>query len=382
MEPACYLDYNGSTPVDPEVARAFRRWIEGGFGNPSAAHPEGRRAKAAVEDARATIAGALGARPGEVWFTSGGTESNNWAIASSARVHAERTGAPGHVVVSAIEHKSVLRSAEALRRDGVEVSLVAPGADGAVRLEDVRAALRDDTFLVALMLANNETGVLQPAAEVGALCRERGVRFLCDAVCAVGKVPVDVARLGCDLLSLSSHKFYAPKGSGVLYVREGVELPPLVHGCGQQDGMRSGTENAPGVVAFGRAFERMAEGAFDPAPIAAARDRLWESLRAAIPGCVRNGEGPCLPNTLSVAFPGASSDRLQAELGERGYSVAAGAAATNGAPSHVLSAMGLGDERARSTLRFTLGAGTTDRALSGLVEALAELVPSTPTPVR
>jgi cysteine desulfurase len=365
-----YLDYNGSTPVDIQVREAHARWLDAGFGNAAAAHPEGQRARAAIAEARETIAAGLGAEAREIWFTSGGTESNNWALLGSA----PRRG--GHLIVSAIEHRSVLRTAEHLAAQGCELTVLPVGAAGVVAADDVVRELRPDTFVVSVMLANNETGVVQPAREIAAACRERGVRYHCDAVCVIGKLAVDVRAIDCDLLSLSSHKLYAPKGCGVLYVRGGVALRPLIHGCGQQDGMRSGTENTVGVVAFARAFERMREGAFRGAELEALRDRLWAGITACFPGALINGEDPRLPNTLSVSFPGFDAPGLQAELGRAGISVAAGAAASGGAPSHVLTAMGLPAERVRSTLRFSLGVHTTRATIDHVVLALESILAS------
>lgn len=366
-----YLDYNGSTPVDPYVRRAFLEALDGSIGNASAAHSAGWSARDAIDRARSQIAAGLGASPAEIWFTSGGTESNNWCV-----VELTASVRPVHLVVSAIEHKSVLQSALRAQERGAELTIVAPRPDGRVACEDVERALRPNTRLVALMLANNETGLLQPVAEVAALCRSRGVRLLCDAVAALGKVPVDVRALGCDFLSLSAHKLYAPKGVGVLYVRRGVELPAFIVGCGQQCGMRGGTENTAGVVAFAAAFERLAAGAFGAHTTEQCAEQLWRAIRRLHPQAELNGAGPRLPNTLSVAFPGFDSLTLQAALASRGVSVAAGAAASTGAVSHVLTAMGVPDRLARGTLRFSLGAGVTaadiERASAVLAECLRE----------
>lgn len=369
-----YFDYNGSTPVDEHVAESCLDWMRSGFGNAAAKHPEGARARAAIDAAREEVAALLNAEPDEIWFTSGGTESNNWALEGVV------AGRSGHVVVTAIEHKSVLATAEHLAARGSALTAVPPDAGGAVRLDDVRAALRPDTRLVSTMLANNETGVIQPAGEIAALCRERGIVFHCDAVCAIGKVPVDVRALDCDLLSLSGHKLYAPKGVGVLWVRRGIALAPLIRGCGQQSGMRSGSENTSGAVALGAACARLRAGAFRAAvPLDVLRDELWTGIRARASGAQRNGRGPCLPNTLSVAFPGLSGLRLQSLLGERGISVSAGAAAATGSPSHVLLAMGTGDERARSTLRFSLGRFTTRASIGTLLAAIEEILTNAAT---
>lgn len=378
MHTDLYLDYNGSTPVDDAVADQCARWMSRGFGNAAAAHPEGQRARDAIDRARTIIAATIGASADEIWFTSGGTESNNWALIGAVA----RSG--GAVAVSSIEHKSVLKTAEHLASGGTRVSILPVSEDGTLELDRLDAALDADVRVVSVMLANNETGVIQPIAEVASRCRARGVALHSDAVCAIGKVPVDVRVIGCDLLSLSAHKLYAPKGVGVLYVRRGFDLAPLIHGCGQQSGMRSGSENTSGVVAFGTAFERMAAGAFQPAePLDRLRDRLWAGIRGRIPAAVRNGAAPFLPNTLSVAFPGELGATLQAAFGRRGVSVAAGAAAATGAPSHVLKAMGCTDERARSTLRFSLGRFTTQATIDACLAALDEILASrTPTGAR
>jgi len=361
-----YFDYNGSTPLDPRVQALCRSLMEAPWGNSAAPHPTGRAASALVEEARGKLAEALGASPGEVYFTSGGTESNNWALFSSARGRRS-----GHLVTTAIEHKSVLQSALELRERGFDLTLVEPRSDGAVHLRDLQGALRDDTFLVSVMWANNETGVCQPVREIGSLCRKRGVRFHCDAVAAMGKLRIDLREVPCDLLSLSAHKFHAPKGVGALYVREGVELPPLHFGCGHQGGLRSGTENTLGVVAMAEAARLATTGQFgSQSSLEHRRQQLWNGIRERFPEAQRNGAGGMLPNTLSVHFPGLSARRLQEELGEHGFSVAAGASASQGTPSHVLLAMGFSAERASQSLRFSLGHPTTAEDVDALLEAM------------
>lgn len=369
MQVDLYLDYNGSTPVDEVVASEMLTCFGSRFGNAAAQHPEGRAARAAIDRARGAIATWIGAEPDEIWFTSGGTESNNWAL----RGVLERFPG-GALCTTAIEHKSVLRTAEHLAHRGHDVRVVPVDAAGRVSVASVVRELRPDTRLVSVMFANNETGVLQPVAEIATECRARGVLFHCDAVCAFGKVPVDVRGLGCDLLSLSAHKVYAPKGVGVLYVRRGVVLEPLIRGCGQQCGLRSGSENTSGVVALGAAAERCRSGAFRAAEdLATLRDELWRGISDCWPGVRRNGGGPCLPNTLSIVFPGADASELQSQLGARGISVAVGAAGSTGAPSHVLAAMGLPDADARATLRFSLGRFTTRGTLAAVRRALGEI---------
>lgn len=359
-----YFDANGSTPLHPLALEAGLPYLAQVCGNPGAAHPSGQAAKQAIEAAREVVASAIGARASEITFTSGGTESNNTVVFGVA----PRAGR-GHFVVSAIEHKSVLAALEVLEARGHAVTRVAPHRDGAVRVRDVEAALRADTVLVSVMTANNETGIVQPAREIGALCRARGVRFHADAVCTFGKLPVDVRELGCDYLSIGAHKVYAPKGVGVLYARAGAPLAPLIHGCGQQDGRRAGTENTFGVVAFARAVELLQRGALSPAePYEKLREDLWRGLQARVPGVRKNGQGACLPNTLNVCFPRVSGADLQRELGARGFSVLASAT-----PSHVLLAMGLDETEARGSVRFSLSRATTSESVALLLAAIEDV---------
>ncbi len=379
MLPDLYFDTNGSTPLHPRVLETCQGLLADLYGNPSAAHAEGRRARHAIDAARSTIARAIGAGADEVWFTSGGTEANNWALLGCAAASPRK-----HLVLSAIEHKSVLQTARELERRGYELQLLPVDGSGAVRRRDVEHALRPETLLVSVMTANNETGVVQPVREIAELCRERGVLFHTDAVATLGKLPVDVRAIGCDLLSLASHKLYAPKGCGVLYVRKGVAIAPLIHGCGQQNGLRGGTENVLAVVGFARAIELLERGELgSPQTLSALRDELWLALRERFPQALRNGAGSFLPNTLNVCFPGADAIEAQAALAELGVSVAVGAAAGGGAPSHVLTAMGLEPAHARASLRFSLGRSSTRESLRALVDALAQvLAPQTRNPAQ
>ncbi|MBL8862286.1 MAG: cysteine desulfurase [Planctomycetes bacterium] len=367
-----YLDVNGSTPVHPAVLAGAEPFLAGQFANPSAPHPAGRAVRAAIDAAREDAARALGAREDELVFTSGGSESNNHALLGVLAATQGR-----HLVVSAIEHKSVLSTAAWLERRGVTVTRVAPAASGAVDPAAIERALRPDTALVSVMLANNETGVLQPVREIARATRGRGIPLHVDAVAALGKVPIDVRELGCDLLSIAAHKLYAPKGAGLLWIRTGLAVEPLIHGCGQQRGLRGGTENAFAAVAFGRALallaaDRLADAPGEHARQAALRDELWTRIRELVPGAQRNGAGPSLPNTLNVWFPGHAGHSLQAALGARGVAVAAGSAATCASPSHVLTAMGASPQRASESLRFSLGLATTAGSIAAAVEALAE----------
>ncbi len=390
-----YLDHNGSTPLHPEVVQACLPVLTGTFANPSAGHPAGLEARAAVDAARSSVARALGAREEEIVVTSGGSEANNHALqglftarARGASLRAQPTecgaaGLRGHLVVSAIEHKSVLATAAWLEQRGVAVTRVAPRPSGAVDAQDVERALRPDTALVSVMLANNETGVLQPIEAISGATRARGIALHVDAVAALGKVPVDVGRLGCDLLSVAGHKLYAPKGCGVLWIRGGLAVEPLVHGCGQQRGLRGGTENALALVGFARALELLERGELgDATGIATWRDALLARILELVPAARRNGAGPSLPNTVNVWFPGRPAHVLQAELGRRGISVSAGAAGTGASPSHVLLAMGASPERARESLRFSFGLANGPRCVERTVEALAAILKVVPEVAR
>ena len=390
-----YLDHNASSPVTPTVARELRAFVEGFWGNAGAMHPDGSAARDAIEAARKRVADAIGGAAHEVTFTSGGTESNNWALFGvSGAAPPERR----HLVVGRHEHLSVLRSAEELERRGFEVTWLDPKPDGALDVADLDAAVRDDTLLVCVMFANNETGILQPVEHASRLARERGALLFVDAGCGGGKVRVDAGTRGCDLLSVSGHKLHAPKGVGALWVREGVRIAPLVHGCGQQGGLRSGTENTMGAVALGAAMEAYAgrsaagavtrglretlwEGVAVCAGVAslarARREALWTGIQALGVGAERNGAGPDLPNTLSIWFPGQDALDLQARLGAAGLSVAAQLGAGR-SPSHVLVAMGASDERARQSLRFSVGSTTTEPEIQAALDVLARVLEPIP----
>jgi cysteine desulfurase len=370
-----YLDYNATTPIDPRVAEAMRPFLSGGFGNPSSTHAEGRKAKSALEEARRGVARCLGCSPSEVVFTSGGSESNNLAI----RGLVEARGG-GHVITSAVEHPAVLEVVLALEIDR-RITLTIVGVDrfGRVDPEAVVAALRDDTVLVTLMLANNEVGTLQQVREVAALCRERGVATHTDAAQAIGKVPVSVTDLGVDLLSVAGHKLYAPKGVGALYVRDGVEILPQIRGAGHELGRRAGTENVLLAVGLGIACElAQDEVTEEQVRLADLRGRLAAGLRAGCGDLVEHGHpDDRLPNTLSVALPGSNANGLVESLAEE-LAVSAGSACHSGATmiSYVLQAMGVEPEFARSTIRLSVGRFTTeeeiDRAITLILNAAVD----------
>lgn len=374
MSPArVYLDHNATTPLAPEVLRAMLPCLGDDFGNPSSLHWFGQRARAAVEDARGRVAALLGAEPAEIVFTASGSESDNMALRGvAARARPPRRG----LLVSAIEHHAVLKTAAALREQGVALQVARVGEDGVVDLADLAAKLDGTTALVSLMLANNETGVVQPVVEAARLARAAGALVHCDAVQAAGKLPIDVRALDVDLLTLSAHKLRGPKGVGCLYVRRGTPLGALVSGGGQERNRRAGTENVAGIVGFGSAAALAAERlAADAERLGGLRDRLERRLLE-LPGALRNGAGPRLPNTANVSFAGAEAEDLVIALDLEGIAVSTGAACAAGAvePSHVLRAMGLPAERVQSSLRLSLGSSTTEAEVDRAAEVIAAVL--------
>ena len=354
-----YLDHNATTPVAPEVLEAMLPFLRDDYGNPSSLHWFGQRARAATEDARAQVAALMEAEPAEIVFTGSGTESDNMALRGvAARAREPRRG----MVTTTIEHHAIVNTAEAMREEGWPVDLAGVDASGRVRLEDVRATVNDHTALVSVMLANNETGVLQPVPEAAALAHERGALVHCDAVQAAGKVSIDVGALDVDLLTLSAHKIYGPKGVGCLYVRRGAALSPLVLGGSQERNRRAGTVNVAGVIGFGAAAAlARARLEADAAHLGALRDQL-ESRLLSIPGAGLNGGDPRLPNTTNVSFERTEAEGLVMALDLAGVAASTGAACAAGGaePSHVLKAMGFPPERVESALRLSLGRSTTE----------------------
>ena len=373
---AVYLDHNATTPLDPRVREAMLAWLGERHGNPSSIHRFGQAAKNAVEEAREKVAALLGARPLEIVFTASGTEANNAVLFDVAR----RAGGRGHLVISALEHPSIREAAARLQKEGFEVTRVSPGADGVVPAAAVEAALRPDTVLVSLMLANNELGTLQPVAEVAAACRERGVPVLCDAVQAMGKIPVGVHALGVDYLTLGAHKFHGPLGAAALWVRKGTEIAGHLVGGSQERRRRASTENVPAIVGLGEAAAVVLdEGPARAAHLAALRDRFEAGL-GAIPGAIVHcADSPRLPNTSHVAFPGAEGEALLIRLDLAGFAVSTGSACSSGTvePSKTLLAIGLSPEEALSSLRVSFGVPNTfeevDAFLSTLAREVAEL---------
>lgn len=382
MKPV-YLDYNSTTSVAPEVLEAMLPYFSGEAGNASSIHSFGQRARGAVEGARAAVADLVGARPAEIVFTSGGTESDNLAICG---IVAASTGRQKHVITSQIEHHAVLNTCQALEREGLEVTYVAVRPQGVVDPDDVRRALRAETVLISVMHANNELGTVQPVNEIGKIAAEADVYFHTDAVQTAGKLPIRVEEIGADLLSISAHKLRGPKGVGALYVRKGTRLRPLFYGGHHERDRRPGTENVPGIVGLGRAAELAAANlAAEAARVAALRDRLERELVARIPHARVNGaNAPRTPNTSNIVFPFVEGEALVIALDLKGIACSTGAACSAGAvePSHVLTAIGLAPDEARASLRFSLGHDTTDEEIDyaisvvpGAVERLRELSP-------
>jgi len=376
-----YFDNNSTTPLDPRVRDAMLPAMGPDHGNPSAVHRWGREARRAVDEARLRVAELLGARPAEIVFTSSGTEANNTVLFAVGRAAAFR----GHLVVTSLEHPSVQAAAERLRESGMELTEVPPGAGGVVDPEAIGEALRHDTKLLCLMRANNEVGTIQPVERVAEICRARGVPVLCDAVQAVGKIPVRVDELGVDFLSLGGHKFHGPLGAAALWIRDGAAIEPLLLGAPQEDGRRASTENVPAIVGLGKAAElASAELEERHRRLLELRERL-ESGLAAIPDAVVHGAGsPRLPHTTHVAFLGLSGHRLMSRLAEADYAVSIGAACKSARPepSRALLAMGISAEEALASLRVSFGIFNTADEVDGFLERLASEVEELRSGVR
>ncbi|HEY8448601.1 MAG TPA: cysteine desulfurase family protein [Thermomicrobiales bacterium] len=382
LDDTIYLDHAATTPVDPVVVQAMLPYFTERFGNPSSIYQLGQDGRAALDRARATVARVLRCQPSEILFTSGATESDNLALIGVAWHH--RLQAPDgplpHIVTTTIEHHAVLHTAAWLERQGFSVTYVDPKPDGIVDPADIAAALRPETRLVSVMYANNEIGTIQPIAEISKLTRERGITFHTDAVQAAGLLSLDVDALGVDLLSLSAHKFYGPKGVGVLYIRRQTPIAYQQHGGGQENGRRGGTENVAGIVGLAVALERAEERreAY-VAHCAELRDRLWQGIQERIPDAQLNGTEDWsrrLANNLNFAIPGVQGETALLSLDMQGIAASAGSACTTGRsdPSHVLVALGLPEERCRASLRLTVGWTNTPEQIDEAVEALAETV--------
>jgi cysteine desulfurase len=370
-----YFDHNATTPVAPEVLAAMLPYFSEEYGNASSIHSFGQEARGAVEQARISVATLLGARPAEVTFSSGGTESNNNAIFG---VVAAASGTSKHVITSAIEHSAVLDPCKALAQRGVAVTILPVDRDGMVNPEDVRQAIRRDTVLITIMLANNELGTIQPIAEIGKIAADAGVTLHADAVQAAGKIPINVDELGVDLLSISAHKFYGPKGVGALFVRKGTRLEPLMYGGHSERDRRPGTEDVAAIAGLGAAAEFVMMHMSDESRrLTALRDRLEKGLLDRIPFTRINGsQAPRTPNTTNLTLPFVEGESMVIALDLKGIACSTGAACSSGAvePSHVLTAIGLAPEDARATLRLSLGRQTTDEEIDFGLETIPPVI--------
>jgi cysteine desulfurase len=378
-----YMDHAATTPVRPEVVEAMLPYFSERFGNPSSLYALAREAKEAVEEARGRVAAAIGGRPEEVFFTSGGTESDNWAVKGVAAALRKRGD---HIITSAIEHHAVLHPCEALEKQGYRVTYLPVDEFGRVDPGAVEDAVTDRTILVSVMAANNEIGTVQPVAEIGRIAHDHGVLFHTDAVQAIGAFPVDVDAMGADLLALSAHKFGGPKGIGALYIRRGTRIATFMDGGAQERGRRAGTENVPGIVGLGRAIElAVGEMPRSSARIATMRDRMIRGILDAIPDTRLNGHPTeRLPNNVNVAFRYVEGESILLLLDSLGIAASTGSACTSASlePSHVLTACGLPPEQGHGSLRLTLGPGNTgddaDYVLSvlpGVIERLRQMSP-------
>lgn len=371
-----YFDYNATTPLAPEVADAVDRIQRDVFGNASSVHHFGQQAKAAIDDARGAVAALIRAEPTEIVFTSGGTESDNFAIRGLA--DALEPGGRRHLVASAIEHEAVLNTLKALARKGWRTTLLPVDATGVVAPAALAAALADDTALVSVMHANNEIGTIQPLAELASLAHARGALFHTDAVQSAGKIAVDVRALGVDLLTVSAHKFNGPKGAGALWIRRGTRMQPILTGGKHERSRRAGTENVAAIAGLGVAA-RLAAAKIDgeAARVGALRDRLEAGILAAVPGTAVNGGGsPRVPNTTNISFDRIEAESLLIALDLEGIAVSTGSACSSGTlePSHVLRAMGFPAHRTQNSLRFSLGLFSTEAEVDRVVDVLPRLV--------
>jgi cysteine desulfurase len=376
MPKPIYLDYNATTPIDPEVLDAMLPYLREHFGNPSSAHPYGREAHAAIDHAREQIASLLNCDPGEILFTSGGTESNNMVIKGVAEICSEQGK---HIITSAIEHPAILEPCEWLAAQGFEITILPVDAMGRVSIAALESTIRPDTILISIMLANNEVGTIQPIAEISAIAHRHGVTIHTDAAQAIGKIPVDVQESGVDFLTVAGHKLYAPKGIGVLYLRSGVQLPKFMHGAGHEGNRRAGTENVPYIAGLGQAAAiAQRDLVHSMVHMKAMRERLHSGLRDRIPDQRHNGDLiDGLPNTLSLSFRNVEANTLLAWSADR-VAVSAGAAchADSITVSKVLQAMNVPLDYAMGTVRFSVGKMTTADEIDEAVQVIAEAVAS------
>lgn len=377
-----YLDHNATTRPDPEVREVINRFMDTLYGNPSSIYHDGREAHSGIEDARRKVAKLLGCTARRIVFTGSGSEADNQVIKGAAFAN---WNSKRRLITSSVEHPAILRACEWLERFGFETVFLPVDSTGRVRPEDLEDALKEDACLVSIMTANNETGSIQPIAELAAIARRRGVLFHTDAVQAVGKIPMDVEELGVDFLTLSGHKFHGPKGVGALYIRRGIDIDPLIHGGKQEGGLRAGTENTIGIVGLGKAAELAESRLGQMRTVQALRDRLWEGIHRIVPQARINGHPEHrLPNTLNVCLPGIRGESLVLALDSKGVCLSSGSACRSGSPkpSHALLAMGLSEADAHCCLRFSLGFGNTEEEIDRTIDCIGEVIRESMTTVR
>ncbi|MEF9959502.1 MAG: cysteine desulfurase NifS [Niameybacter sp.] len=370
-----YLDHAATTPVKPEVLEAMMPYFTQSFGNPSSVYQIAQINKKAIDDARETVANLLGAHPNEIFFTAGGSESDNWAIKGIVEANKNKGN---HIITSKIEHHAVLHTCEYLEKQGYEVTYLNVNEKGQIDLEELKAAIKENTILITIMYANNEVGSIMPIKEIGQIAKERGVAFHTDAVQAVGQIRIDVKDQNIDALSMSGHKIYGPKGIGVLYIRRGLKITNLIHGGAQERGRRAGTENVPGIVGLAKAIE-LAYTDFDDkvVRIQGLRDKLINGVLEAIPYAKLNGDPvQRLSNNVNIGFEFVEGESLLLLLDMNGVAASSGSACTSGSldPSHVLLALGLPHEKAHGSLRMTLGEKTTEAEIDYVLEKLPTIV--------
>ena len=370
-----YMDHSATSPVDPEVLEAMLPYFKESFGNASTLYSLGREARTAMEKARKQVASLIGARAEEVYFTSGGTESDNLAIKGTI---SRLKGKGNHIITSAIEHPAVEETCKYLEKNGYTVTYLPVGEDGIVKMEDLKESTREDTILITIMHANNEIGTIQPIKEIGALAREKGILFHTDAVQSVGKIPVNVEDMNVDLLSISAHKLHGPKGVGALYIRKGVRIDPLFHGGGHERGVRPGTENIPGIVGLGKACQLAEENLYENMEyVASLRDQLIKGVLGSIEQSFLNGHPTKrLPNNANFRFSSIEGESLILQLDFKGINASTGSACSSNKlePSHVLMAIGLEEVDAHGSLRISLGKENTPKDIDSSIVVIKEVV--------
>jgi cysteine desulfurase len=374
MKREIYMDYAATTFVKPEVAAEMRPYFTEYFGNPSSIYHISRKSKMAITEARGKIADAINANRDEIFFTNGGSESDNWAIKGIASAN---EGKGNHIITTGIEHHAVINTCKYLEEHGFKVTFLPVNEYGIVNLDEIEKSITDNTILISVMFANNEIGTIEPIKEIGSLCRKKGILFHTDAVQAVGNVPIDVKAMNINLLSMASHKFYGPKGMGALYIKKGVKIDSLIHGGAQERGRRAGTENIPGIVGMGKAIEIAVKNMDSESNrLIYLRDKLIEGLLK-IPGTKLNGDkNNRLPGNINVTFDSIEGEILAMALDEDGICVSNGSACSAGAiePSHVLTAIGLSRDAAKGSLRLTIGANTTEDEVDFVVNEIGNTV--------